>query len=97
MVAIRQGRGWRSPGAAPDLEWGRAKGAGTALVGVPIEELITMTLPERPRLLGPWLTRSSLVMVHARTGVGKTWFSRSAFQALAMGSAFLKWTADHPR
>jgi KaiC/GvpD/RAD55 family RecA-like ATPase len=69
----------------------------TPLVGVPLEDLITMKLPERPRLLGPWFTKSSLVMVHARTGVGKTWFSLSAFQALAMGSTFLKWTTDQPR
>jgi len=67
------------------------------LVGVPLEDLITMKLPERPRLLGPWLTRSSLALIHARTGVGKTWFSLSAFRALAMGSTFLKWTADQPR
>jgi KaiC/GvpD/RAD55 family RecA-like ATPase len=69
----------------------------TPLIGVPLEDLIKMQLPERPRLLGPWLTKSSLVMVHARTGVGKTWFSLSAFQALAMGGTFLKWTADRPR
>ena len=67
------------------------------LIGMPLEDLIKVKLPERPRLLGPWLTKSSLVMVHARTGVGKTWFSLSAFQALAMGSTFLKWIADTPR
>jgi AAA domain/Helix-turn-helix domain of resolvase len=66
------------------------------LVGVPLEDLIAMNLPQRPRLLGPWLTTSSLVMVHARTGVGKTWFSLSAFQALALGGTFLKWKADRP-
>jgi KaiC/GvpD/RAD55 family RecA-like ATPase len=74
--------------------------AGTPLaplIGLPMEDLIKQRLPERPRLLGPWLTKSSLVMVHARTGVGKTWFSLSAFQAIAMGSTFLKWTADQPR
>jgi hypothetical protein len=75
-----------------------AAGAPLApLIGVPLEDLIKLKLPERPRLLGPWFTKSSLVMVHARTGVGKTWFSLSAFQALAMGSTFLKWTADQPR
>jgi KaiC/GvpD/RAD55 family RecA-like ATPase len=67
------------------------------LVGMPLEDLVKIQLPERPRLLGPWFTKSSLVMVHARTGVGKTWFALSAFQALAMGSTFLKWTADRPR
>jgi KaiC/GvpD/RAD55 family RecA-like ATPase len=80
----------------------QAKGNGHApsfapLVGMPLEDLVKFKLPERPRLLGPWLTKSSLVMVHAKTGVGKTWFSLSAFQALAMGSTFLKWTADQPR
>jgi KaiC/GvpD/RAD55 family RecA-like ATPase len=84
-------------GAAEAKQQARPNGQAAALVGVPIEDLVTMTLPARPRLLGPWLTKSSLVMVHARTGVGKTWFSLSAFQALAMGSTFLKWTADRPR
>ena len=67
------------------------------MVGVPLEDLIGMQLPDRPHLLGPWLTSSSLVMVHAKTGVGKTWFSLSAFQALAQGGKFLKWNADRPR
>jgi hypothetical protein len=51
---------------------GQAETQIAPLVALPLEELIKVTLPARPRLLGPWLTSSSLVMVHARTGVGKT-------------------------
>ena len=83
--------------AAVDQAKPKGNGAIAPLIGMPLEDLIKINLPERPRLLGPWLTTSSLVMVHARTGVGKTWFSLSAFQALAMGSTFLKWTADRAR
>jgi KaiC/GvpD/RAD55 family RecA-like ATPase len=85
------------PAQAPSAKPNGHAPSFAPLVGMPLEDLIKFKLPERPRLLGPWLTKSSLVMVHARTGVGKTWFSLSAFQALAMGSTFLKWTADQPR
>jgi len=61
-----------------------------------LEDFVEMALPERPRLLGPWLTKASLTLVHARTGVGKTWFLLSSMLAGALGTAFLKWAAGEP-
>jgi RecA-family ATPase len=68
-----------------------------ALIGMPLEAFMVADLPKRPALLAPWLTTSSLAMIHARTGVGKTWLSLSIALAVATGGRLLKWSAPEPR
>jgi hypothetical protein len=48
-------------------------------------------------LLGPWLRKQNLAMVHARRGVGKTHFALGIAYAVAGGGKFLKWQSDKPR
>lgn len=58
-------------------------------------DLIERDLPEQRPLLAPWLLESSLSMVHAYRGVGKTWFSLAVAYAVATGGEFLGWAAAH--
>lgn len=39
----------------------------------------------------------SLWMIHARPGLGKTWFCMGVAHAVATGGTFLKWKADEAR
>lgn len=63
---------------------------------VDLSEFLSMKLPERERLLSPWLLSQSLVMIHAWRGVGKTHFALGVAHALASGGSFLGWQAKAP-
>jgi hypothetical protein len=62
-----------------------------------IGELLTYAFPAQEALLGPWLRKQTLAMVHAWRGVGKTHFALGVAYAVASGGVFLKWKADRPR
>jgi KaiC/GvpD/RAD55 family RecA-like ATPase len=67
------------------------------LRAVGIHDFLKTELPPREFLLEPWLTRQSLVMVHAWRGVGKTWFSLGLAYAIAAGDRFMNWSTPSPR
>ena len=54
------------------------------------EQLMTMELPLR-RLLLPWLSEGSLVMVAAERGIDKTHFALSLAVAVSEGTSFMRW------
>ncbi len=58
-----------------------------------------MNAPTVPReaLLAPILTRQSLMMIHAKRGVGKTYLSLGIALAVASGGEFLRWKAPEAR
>jgi len=62
-----------------------------------IGELLTYAFPVPEPLLGPWLRKQTLAMVHARRGVGKTHFALGVAYAVASGGSLLKWRAEEPR
>src|SRR5215217_2562002 len=64
------------------------------LVSLEIGELLTYSFPFQEPLLGPWLRKQTLAMVHAWRGVGKTHFALGVAYAVASGGKFLKWQAD---
>lgn len=72
------------------------EGAFVAPVIVDAASLLSRTFKPRVRLLAPWLTTQSLVMVYARRGVGKTHFALGVSFALASGGEFLGWKAETP-
>ncbi len=74
----------------PNVDRGR-------LVALEIAELLTYSFPAQEPLLGPWLRKQTLAMVHAWRGVGKTHFALGVAYAVASGGDFLKWKADKPR
>ena len=67
------------------------------VVSLEIGELLAYSFPAQEPLLGPWLRKQTLAMVHAWRGVGKTHFALGVAYAVATGSQFLKWKADRPR
>lgn len=67
------------------------------LVALEIGELLAYSFPTQEPLLGPWLRKQTLAMVHAWRGIGKTHFALGVAYAVASGGAFLKWKAEQPR
>jgi len=67
------------------------------LVSLEIGQLLAYSFALQEPLLGPWLRKQTLAMVHAWRGVGKTHFALGVAYAVASGGGFLKWKADHPR
>lgn len=69
----------------------------TRLNPVSLDQLLTMDLPPRESMLGPWLAARNLAMVFAARGVGKTHFALGVAYAVAGGGSFLGWTAPLAR
>ncbi|MDW3094609.1 MAG: AAA family ATPase [Gammaproteobacteria bacterium] len=81
------------------------------MAGVPTNELTTPSLamrvrnavhlhnvkyPARNWILSPWLKQRMLVLVHAPTGVGKSWFCWSLAVGIASGKGFADWACENP-
>lgn len=65
----------------------------TRLTVVGFEEFLAIDFPPRENLLAPWLPMQGLTMVHAKRGIGKTYFALSVAVAVASGGSFLNWEA----
>lgn len=76
---------------------GKAPEAPTALRAVDFGDLVTMELPPRESLLGPWLTQKGLVELYGWRGTGKTLFSLGVALAAASCGRFLRWEAPKAR
>ena len=62
-------------------------------VFLPLEERLKMKFPEQADILSPWLLESTLNMIYAWRGVGKTHVALEIAIAVASGGEFLKWKA----
>jgi len=79
----------------PPPEWSyTTTKAGFRLIDV--STLNRMQIPQRRALLAPWLLESSISMVFADRGLGKTFFCLSVAQAVAQGKQFLDYDAENP-
>lgn len=58
-----------------------------------IKERLEIQFPKRETILSPWLLESSLNMIHAWRGVGKTHVSLGIAYAVASAGSFFKWQA----
>jgi putative DNA primase/helicase len=67
------------------------------LRAVTAAELLTMTLPPRESVLGPWLSTKSLVMIYGPRGEGKTFLGLAIGIAIATAGKFLTWSAPKAR
>lgn len=67
------------------------------LMAVSVEELLTMTLPQREFILNPVIPRQGLVMIYAPRGIGKTYLALSLAYAVASGQWVFRWQAPKPR
>ena len=68
-----------------------------ALKTYPLEEFVRLNLPRRELVLSPILSVSSLAMLVAYRGVGKTQVALGLTYAVSCGSKFLRWHAPKPR
>lgn len=65
-------------------------------VAIDVGDFINMNLPERPTIIIPWLRKSSLVMVYAERGIGKTWFGLSIALSITTGKPIGSWEVAEP-
>ena len=63
---------------------------------VTVGELRRMPITPREALVEPFLTSSSLNMVVAPRGIGKTWFTWEMACSLTLGRKFLAWEVSRP-
>jgi len=57
-------------------------------------EMLNTNFPTQKSLLGEWLKQPSLVLLHAKYGVGKTHIAFNTAFAVATGGSFLRWKTD---
>ena len=62
-----------------------------------ITEFLQRDFPPRENMLAPWLGVSSLALMYAWRGTGKTLVAHGVAWAVACGGGFLKWTAPKPQ
>jgi|688.fasta_scaffold353512_1 hypothetical protein len=67
------------------------------LITLDLKNFLEMELPPRELILGPWLPKAGLCMIHAYRGIGKTHMSLGMAYAVVTGSEFLGWKAPIPR
>jgi AAA domain/DnaB-like helicase N terminal domain len=90
--AIDDARGFAvepSDASGANLPWSRA----IAKSVVNSTEIVALELQPRERLLGDWLCRGDLGLIHAYRGVGKTWLALLIAKALSQGGTIGPWTA----
>lgn len=61
------------------------------------DELSSLIVPKRPRLLSNWLCRGDLGFVFAPRGVGKTWLSMALPHAVSCGLPLGEWPAGEEK
>jgi putative DNA primase/helicase len=73
------------------LEAGDPKAYTGPVTALEEAEFMALAFPRLDSLLGPWLSRASLCMIHAQRGEGKTWLALAVGKALANGDSLLGW------
>ena len=63
---------------------------------IAMNDFSRLALPERAKLLSPWLSEGSINMIFADRGIGKTFFCLSCAIAIANGEGFLNYEAPTP-
>ena len=61
------------------------------------KELMKTAVKELEYIVYPFITTQSLIMVFAKRGVGKTWFSLQLAISVALGKSFFVWEVSKPR
>jgi len=65
-------------------------------VAVDVGNFISMALPERPTIISPWLRKSSLAMIYAERGIGKTWLGLSIALSITTTAPIGNWQVSEP-
>ncbi|QWD95239.1 AAA family ATPase [Polynucleobacter sp. MG-Unter2-18] len=64
---------------------------------VGLDTFLKLSLPKKDKIMSPWLDSSSLNMIHAPRGIGKTHVAIGIAYALATGGEFLCWKVPSPK
>ena len=67
------------------------------LRSIGFNDFLNLNISPREMLLHPILPESSLAMLYAPRGVGKSWLGLSIGLAVASGSSLLRWSAPKPK
>lgn len=67
------------------------------LIATSLSEFLGMEITPQEAILEPWLKTSSINMLHAKRGVGKTHVGLAIAYAVATGTSYLGWKAPKPR
>ena len=76
---------------------GRRTGARVSFQPVGFQEFVNLGIPRREMVLEPILPESSLSMLYAPRGIGKTLLALSIGLAVASGANLLRWSAPRSR
>jgi len=60
------------------------------------DEIMAMDFPEKRKILNPWLSEQTIVLVAGWRGIGKTWFGLSVADAISRGMNFGPWETITP-
>jgi len=58
---------------------------------IDIRDFVKKDFPPRPTIIDPWLRESSLVMIYAERGIGKTWLGLSIAFSIVTGQPIGNW------
>lgn len=67
------------------------------IVAVTLDDFLKRNIPPREMILSPILPPQGLVMIYAKTGVGKTFVALMIAYAVAIGDKVFSWQAPKPR
>lgn len=67
------------------------------IVVITLDDFLKRNIPPREMILSPILPSQGLVMIYAKTGVGKTFVALMIAYAVALGDKVFSWQAPKPR
>ena len=60
-----------------------------------VEDFCVLHLPLKKKILTPWISEQSIILVSGWRGTGKTWFVLSVIDAISKGQPFGPWETDN--
>lgn len=67
------------------------------LNSIDINAFLSLEIPQKRIILSPWLPEQGLTMIHAKRGIGKTFFALTIAYAIASEGRAFKWEAQTPK
>jgi len=58
------------------------------------KDFTALDLPEKKKLLAPWLTEQSITLISGWRGTGKTWLALAILDAVSKGESFGPWDSE---
>ena len=87
-------RGYKAPGERKDTQEKNIISLKQAILEA--DQIRGMDFPEKRKILSPWLSEQTLVLVPGWRGVGKTWFALGVVDAITRGVSFGPWPVITP-